>query len=177
MASVNKEDFERMYLVEKLSIPDIAAKTGLAKSTARLRLIAFGIKLRSRVEAIALAAHKLGKHRLGKSIVFSDTWKANLRASILKSDRVLNAVGKTLKPSGYIEYTTGPNKWRLEHIVLMERHIGRQLMADEVVHHKDHNPSNNAIENLQLMTRSEHSRHHAIINHSQRKRNKHGQFK
>lgn len=47
-----------------------------------------------------------------------------------------------------------------EHIYIMEQHIGRRLTKDEVVHHIDFNRSNNCIENLQLMTRSEHSRLH-----------------
>ena len=48
-----------------------------------------------------------------------------------------------------------------EHILVMERHLGRRLRGDEVVHHKDGNRSNNAIDNLELTTRSEHSRKHA----------------
>lgn len=37
-----------------------------------------------------------------------------------------------------------------EHRFVMERHLGRRLEPGEVVHHKDKNPSNNQIENLQL---------------------------
>ena len=39
---------------------------------------------------------------------------------------------------------------RREHRVLMERHLGRKLEPWELVHHKDGNPQNNAIENLEL---------------------------
>jgi hypothetical protein len=37
-----------------------------------------------------------------------------------------------------------------EHRLVMEAHLGRFLTPEEVVHHKDRNPLNNAIENLQL---------------------------
>lgn len=39
--------------------------------------------------------------------------------------------------------------------------IGRRLSDNEVVHHKDHNPNNNNIDNLELMTNSEHASWHA----------------
>lgn len=45
----------------------------------------------------------------------------------------------------------------LEHRLVMEKHIGRYLDPDEVVHHIDGNRSNNAISNLELYARnSEH---------------------
>jgi len=50
---------------------------------------------------------------------------------------------------------------RDEHRIIMEKHIGRRLSRNEVVHHKDGNKSNNNIENLEIMSRSDHSRLHA----------------
>jgi len=34
--------------------------------------------------------------------------------------------------------------------------------GDQVIHHLNENPTDNRIENLELTTRSEHSRHHAL---------------
>lgn len=48
-------------------------------------------------------------------------------------------------------------KYILEHRYVMEQHIGRYLTPKEIVHHIDGNPSNNAIENLQLFaTQADH---------------------
>jgi hypothetical protein len=46
------------------------------------------------------------------------------------------------------------------HRLIMENHIGRQLERKEVVHHINGNKSDNRIENLQLMTLSEHNSLH-----------------
>ncbi len=47
-----------------------------------------------------------------------------------------------------------------QHRLLMEQHLERTLTFNEVVHHKDGNKSNNDLDNLEVMTRSEHTRLH-----------------
>ena len=48
----------------------------------------------------------------------------------------------------------------VEHRYLMEQKIGRKLLSHECVHHINGDPFDNRIENLQLMTKSEHSKYH-----------------
>jgi len=48
-----------------------------------------------------------------------------------------------------------------EHILVMAEHLGRPLERGEVVHHIDGNKTNNDIQNLQLMTVTEHNACHA----------------
>lgn len=49
-----------------------------------------------------------------------------------------------------------------EHRLIMEKEIGRYLLPEEQVHHKDEDPSNNDIVNLILCSsQKEHSQEHA----------------
>ena len=52
-----------------------------------------------------------------------------------------------------------------EHRYLMEQHLGRKLTQNEVVHHKDGNPLNNDLSNLEIMPLSEHARMHQLGKH------------
>lgn len=69
------------------------------------------------------------------------------------------------KPYLYAVVPDHPNASKhgyvLAHRVIMENHIGRLLRSDEIVHHIDHNKDNNSVENLQIMTASEHGKLHA----------------
>lgn len=169
MASVNKVivdygEMRRLYVDCQMSIPQASQSLGVSMSTLRARLIECGL-LRSRTEAIRLARDqgRLGSGRRGKSVVFTEEWRHNLSQS-LRASKGIGARGTSLKPSGYIEITTGANKGRSQHVVVMEASVGRRIRSDEVVHHKDHNRANNELSNLQLMTRSEHSRLHRLEN-------------
>ena len=53
------------------------------------------------------------------------------------------------------------NGYVLLHRIVVENHIGRLLNANEVVHHIDGNKFNNSIENLEVMSASEHAKLHS----------------
>ena len=72
---------------------------------------------------------------------------------ISKEGYVMVYVGKTISSNGYIP----------EHVLVIEKHLGRKLTKDEIIHHIDESfeaRSNNNESNLKLTNRSEHQQHH-----------------
>ena len=56
----------------------------------------------------------------------------------------------------------GKRKQVFEHRLVMEKHLGRKLLPNEVIHHKDGDGLNNALENLELMEQSKHQNEHLM---------------
>jgi hypothetical protein len=54
----------------------------------------------------------------------------------------------------------GSKKTVLVHREMMEQYLGRTLSQTEVVHHKNGNPADNRIENLEVKQRGQHTRDH-----------------
>lgn len=72
-------------------------------------------------------------------------------------ERVNTKFGKVFENNnGYYRFSDNT----LLHRYIWERFYGQKIPEGYVIHHKDHNPHNNSISNLQLMTIDEHNKHH-----------------
>jgi len=62
--------------------------------------------------------------------------------------------------SGNYKFITVDGKTVPEHRYIVEQFIGRKLKSSEHVHHINRDPSDNHIDNLQIVSNSEHARLH-----------------
>lgn len=72
------------------------------------------------------------------------------------------------RKDGYVRVAVN-GKRVLKHRLLMEKHLGRPLLPNEVIHHLDGNNENNNIDNLTVITQSIHASHHGYEYHKKRR--------
>ena|SRR3990167_4144245 len=70
-----------------------------------------------------------------------------------------NRLSRTGHSSGYVNVLVD-GKRVLEHRLVMEQHLGRPLRDGEIVHHVNSMKRDNRIENLEVLSRSEHNLRH-----------------
>lgn len=119
----------------------------------RFSFMAFDVEVNDRVFCTMACANKSNAYRNSRSKLGSKNPMFGKKPHNYKGGIVKNKSGsRKVKYLGVVVPL---------HRRVMELHLGRVLKDDEVVHHKDGNGLNNEISNLQLMTKSEHSKLHA----------------
>lgn len=93
--------------------------------------------------------------------------RRNRRCKYVRMDNGYRMIATKNHPKG-----RNKQNYVYEHVLIMEKHIGRLLKNDEMVHHKNEIKNDNRIENLQLMKKKDHYKFHAVF----RDRNEKGQF-
>ena len=68
--------------------------------------------------------------------------------------------GSYIDVHGYRCILVGNSNYRKEHIIVMEREVGRKLKKNEVVHHINGMKDDNRVANLMVMDKGDHNRLH-----------------
>jgi hypothetical protein len=74
--------------------------------------------------------------------------------------RLISSHGYVLIRVGKAHPMSFGNGYAYEHNLVMVTFLGRPLAAGETVHHKNGNKEDNRIENLEILSRTEHAKHH-----------------
>lgn len=133
-----KIKLEHMYFQENKGLNRIAKELGVTRTVISRRFEKFGIKKLDPVSAKTVFG----------SAENSGNWKG----------------GRIVQNGYYMVRCPNHPKAMLgyvyEHRLVMEQHIGRYLEKDEIVHHKNKDKQDNRLENLEILTPSEHNKVH-----------------
>lgn len=168
-----KEDVLReLYVNQQLSMKEISQKLDVAVGTVFNYLKKYEIE--SRVEPTERTRKKWSEKRKGvpsprKGVSLSEETKKKISEAQKGRIRNPSLYGghRKRRSDGYIKVYVPDHPlatkdgYVMEHILVMEKAIGRYITRDEVVHHKNKKRDDNRIENLELMTFKAHASMHS----------------
>lgn len=165
-----KEVIEQLYNIEKMPMRKIAKRLNMSVGKIHKYFTIYGLQPRK-------DTCKGMKHSKAVCEIISRTHKGKTMPLETRA-KISNArKGSYIKPSefgghrkqrtdGYIcVYVPHHQKatkdgYVMEHILIAENHIGRHLNENEVVHHKNKIRNDNRVENLMVLTKTEHAKLH-----------------
>lgn len=179
LPNVSREELIALYYGEKLNYRDMGLRLGYSAAAVCKRmkeehLIARKVHDYPPTEKAKAAWVKNGK-RLGKVRTTEERRASGHKNKGFRWKDYEFGGHEKIRTDGYVTvfvpdhpYAT-KDGYVAKHRLIMEREIGRYLTDDEVVHHINHKRDDNRLENLQLMTKSEHMSMHMKERHQKRR--------
>lgn len=100
------------------------------------------------------------KHYIESSPYFGESREKNFN---WKGGRFINDAGYIMIRQPEHPFANNIGYVR-EHRLIMEQHIGRYLKREEIIHHRNEVKTDNRIENLEIINKSDHARKHNTKN-------------
>jgi uncharacterized protein (DUF1330 family) len=159
-AKIDIENFKRLYYVERYTLKEMTKFFNCAESSladfrkrndlpVRAGRWANGHPLKGKYHT-AETRHKISMKRKGKNTGSDNPmWKGGKFVTV-SGYRVIKAENHPFAYKGYIR----------EHRLVMEQNLGRYLSKGEEVHHRNGDKLDNRIENLVVLSASEHAQLH-----------------
>lgn len=179
---VSDEELKELYNNRKLRLKEIAKMFDCSVSAVSQRLKKAGVQTRRphdypTTEKQRLAWVEIGKRGKGKTMSHESRAKISDKNKGRRKRSDYEFGGHEKKRSdGYISVYV-PNHphcrsdgYVMKHILVIEKSIGRYLNDGECVHHINHIRDDNRIENLRLMTISEHMSMHMKERYEKRRK-------
>lgn len=171
MIDLDKDYLQTEYWVKEKPMHQIAEENNVSLGTIFNYMKMYDIPSRKHLTDKAksrISDSKKGCPGARKGVKVSDETRRKMSIAKIGKYTVKSKYGghTKIRSDGYrfVYVPTHPHATKegyvMEHILVMEEHIGRYLKKDEVVHHKNHNRIDNSINNLQLMTFKEHASLH-----------------
>lgn len=159
MEKPTKVQLKILYWDKELSLKKIAQRYGVCAQTILNWMEALRIPRRSLSQAWECRPEK----EKDKQIARACQGARNCRGSDRWNWR---PDGSRRMKGGYVEVKCKGHPrgdWVFEHILMIERHLGRYLKPQEEVHHRNFDKTDNRLANLRLF--SSHSEHLSMVNH------------
>lgn len=173
MNLITKEVLYELYVVRGKPMHKIADELGVAVGSVYNYMKKFNIESRTTKECLnrlkqngweypESARKAISKAHKGKAV------SKETRKKMSESKKIHSIGHRKKRADGYISiyFPDHPKStidgYVMEHDLIMECLIGRQLKDDEVVHHINGIRDDNRKENLKLMTFKEHARYHML---------------
>ena len=168
---LTKEQLEEVYVKEQRSMKECSEVLGVSVGTVYNYIKKYGIESRPQMTEnvkLKISVTNTGKPSKLKGRKLSDATKAKISQSHTDKFVKPSEFGghRKIRNDGYVQVycpkhpMATKNGYVMEHILIMEKAICRYITRDEVVHHRNHNRSDNRIENLELMTFKAHAALH-----------------
>lgn len=174
MNSVSREKLHKLYAIDGKTMKAISEELGIAVGKIHRLIHEYEIPVKKAsdyeiTEKQREAGRRAGSCKKGKTLSKEQRLKISESKKIHKPGHIKHR-SDGYRSLYYPDYPSSNNAgYVMEHVYIMEQHIGRQLRDNECVHHINFNRADNRIENLKLMTKSEHMSYHMKLRNAKKR--------